>query len=438
MTLRHAWRNLQTSFWFLPALLFGGAVLLAVFMVESDGFLGAGFFRRWPRLFGAGAEGARGLLSTVASSMITVAGVVFSITIVALSIASSQYTSRLLRNFMSDRVNQTVLGVFVGIFAYCLVVLRTIRGGEEALFVPSMAVLVALLLAFVGVAMLIYFVHHISTSIQAAHILASVTNETLKAVVRLFPDDVGEAQPDGQDDESALGHDAFWHAVPSPSTGYLQSVDATALLGLAEEIGAVLRMERGVGEFVIEGTPLVSVSEAALDDSVQDRLVSLFAIDRQRTVEQDAAFGIRLIVDVALKALSPGINDTTTAVSCIDYLSAILLKLGERNFPSRHRGCNGELRLLSRGPGYADLVAAAFDQIRDSGAGNPAILESLLNAISVLARQPLSLSRRGVLRAHADAVAESCAQNISASRDRVCIEAHLAQLAPQLSTWSEG
>lgn len=138
------------------------AVGLAALIISIDANVKLSFVDNWPLLFGSGAEGARGLLSAVASSMITVAGVVFSITIVALSLTSSQYTSRVLRNFMRDRVNQTVLGVFVGIFAYCLVVLRTIRGGDEGAFVPSLAVLGGLLLAFVGIGFLIYFIHHIA------------------------------------------------------------------------------------------------------------------------------------------------------------------------------------------------------------------------------------------------------------------------------------
>ena len=148
---------------------------------------------RWPRLFGAGAEGSRGLLAAIASSMITVAGVTFSITIVALALASSQYTSRILRNFMRDRTNQTVLGVFVGVFAYCLVVLRTIRGGDEGAFVPALAVLGALLLAFVAIGFLIFFIHHIAASIQATSIIAAVAGETFEAVDRLFPTEVGDA-----------------------------------------------------------------------------------------------------------------------------------------------------------------------------------------------------------------------------------------------------
>lgn len=205
---------MRASFWFVPAVIVLGAVGLATAVIGVDANVKLRFVEEWPLLFGAGAAGSRGLLTAVASSMITVAGVVFSITIVALSLTSSQYTSRVLRNFMRDRINQVVLGVFVGIFAYCLVVLRTIRGGDEGAFVPSLAVLGGLLLAFVGIGFLIYFIHHIALSIQASSIIAAVASETIAAVDHLFPNGLGEnIDTDSNDDElSVEGRD--WTAVP--------------------------------------------------------------------------------------------------------------------------------------------------------------------------------------------------------------------------------
>ena len=199
LKLRILWEELHSSFWFIPGLIVLVAVSLALGLVQIDDALlqRNGLYGRWPRLLGSGPGGARDLLGTVANSMIAVAGVVFSITIVALALASNQYTSRVLRNFMRDRINQSVLGVFVGIYAYCLVVLRTIRDTEEVLFVPSVAVLVGLLLAFAGIAIFIYFIHHISLAIQAANILAEITEETLFAIDLQYPEDLGE-----QDDAS--------------------------------------------------------------------------------------------------------------------------------------------------------------------------------------------------------------------------------------------
>jgi uncharacterized membrane protein len=157
--LRYLWQDLRSSLWFVPTVFVLGSIVLAVGMVEVDTRLDSRLWEKWPRFFAVGADGARGTLSAIASSMITVAGVVFSITIVALSLASSQYSSRVLRHFMRDRITQTVLGVFVGVFAYCLIVLRMIRGGDEGPFVPLLAVLGGVVLAFVGIGFLIYFIH---------------------------------------------------------------------------------------------------------------------------------------------------------------------------------------------------------------------------------------------------------------------------------------
>ncbi len=190
--LQHGWQEMRSSFWFVPALIVLHAVALATLLIILEPISDLHLVERWPLLFGAGADGARGLLTTVASSMITVAGVVFSITLLALSLTSSQYTSRVIRNFMRDYVNQVVLGVFVGIFAYCLVVLRTIRGGDEDPFVPTLAVLGGLIFAFVGIAMLIYFIHFIATSIQASSIISAAAEETLAAVEHLFPQELGD------------------------------------------------------------------------------------------------------------------------------------------------------------------------------------------------------------------------------------------------------
>lgn len=183
------WYQLTSSFWFIPGGIVVAAALLALVAVEADSrFVTDALVRNWPRLFGAGAGGSRALLTAVAGSMITVAGTVFSITLVALSLASSQYSPRVLRNFMRDRANQAVLGIFVGIFAYCLVVLRSIHENDHTSFVPPVAVLFGLLLGFGGIGVLVFFIHHIARSIQASQILEAVRVETCDAIDRLFPD----------------------------------------------------------------------------------------------------------------------------------------------------------------------------------------------------------------------------------------------------------
>jgi len=430
--LRLLWESWRSSLWFVPTVLVLGAVVFAQGLIEIDRHIDrTNLQAQWPRLFGAGAAGSRGMLTAIASSMITVAGVAFSITIVALALASSQYTSRILRNFMRDRASQAVLGAFVGIFVYCLVVLRSIRGGDEGAFVPSLAVLFAVALAFVGIGCLIFFIHHIASSIQAERIIQSAANETIEAIDRLFPAEMGEAT--GADISPApepLPGVQVWQSIPARRTGYIQGVDGDGLLGFAGAQNTVVRMERGSGDFVVEGSPLVSVAGGKQpDDETAAHLDALYTIGRQRTMAQDAGFGIRQIVDVALKALSPGINDTTTAVTCVDYLTAVLARLATRQFESPHRMDEGELRVIARGSTFPGMLGEAFDQIRQNAAGNVKVLLSLLQALEVIAVRTQDAHRRQALLRQADLIAEVANRTIPAPRDRDGIEAALERLA---------
>lgn len=418
--LHHWWQEKRSSFWFVPAVMVLDAVILATVLIIVDVNADLQIVERWPLLFGAGAAGARGLLTAVASSMITVAGVVFSITLVAISLTSSQYTSRVIRNFMRNRVNQVVLGVFVGIFAYCLVVLRTIRGGDEGAFVPSLAVLGGLFLAFVGIAFLIYFIHHISRSIQASSIIASAAQETISAVDHLFPEE-GTDEDRGKDTDSSSGMPSVhpsWIAIPAMETGYIESIEMKALLDAARKHDTVLRMERSIGEFVVEGTPLVSVSGPfEPDDRITDGMNEIYVISRQRTVEQDPAFGIRQIVDIALKALSPGINDTTTAVICVDYLSAILIRLAPRKIAASNLTDQGELRVITRSTSFGNMLAQAFEQIRQNAAGNVAVMLRMLDALQTIANLTTSQIRRRAIREQVQCIAELAERTIKSPHD---------------------
>lgn len=429
--LQHWWEETRTSFWFVPAAIVLGAVGLATGLIALDANVEVQLDKKWPLLFGAGADGSRGLLTAVAGSMITVAGVVFSITIVALSLTSSQYTSRVLRNFMRDRRNQVVLGVFLGVFAYCLVVLRTIRGGDEGGFVPSLAVLGGLALAFVGTAFLIYFIHHIAMSIQASSIIAAAAEETMAAVDHLFPNGLGDnADEDADGDPAAAVGEQIWSAVAARKTGYIESIDGDSLLALARKQGTIMRMERGIGEFVVEGAPLMSVAgRGGRDDEAAAELNRVYVIGRQRTVQQDAGFGIRQIVDIAIKALSPGVNDTTTAVMCVDYLGAILARLAVREIATPRRLDEGELRVIARGPCFESLLAEAFDQIRQNAEGNVAVLTRQLQSLEIIAGQTANTRRRQALRQQADMITAVAERTIPSPQDGAGVHAASVRLS---------
>jgi len=436
--LRPLWSNLRSSLWFLPSLIVAASVLIAVALIETDSSLSDRWLAKWPRLFGAGAAGARGMLSTIAGSMISVVGVTFSMTLVALAMASTQYTSRVLQNFMRSRLTQAVLGIFAGIFTYCLIVLRTIRGGDEGalVFVPHLAVFFGFVLAVLGVGVLIFFIHHVASSIQASSIIASVAHETILAIDRLFPKHLGHGPGDTADDHAPnLLIERKWQAVPARKSGYIQNVDNAALLRRARELKTVVRMEYGVGEFVVENTALLSL---ALDNppspETMTALQAMFGTNRHRTVEQDAAFGIRQLVDVALKALSPGINDTTTAVTCVDYLTTILARLATQLIPSSHRYENGELRVIAKGPSFQSLLSDAFDQIRESAKGNVAVMLRMLAALQTIASLTTSPGRRQSLRDHVQCIAELAARTIESPQDRGRFEHELARVLEALES----
>ena len=437
--LKNLWSNLRSSLWFLPTLIVAASVVLAVALIEADSGVSDEWLARWPRLFGAGAAGARGMLSTIAGSMMSVVGVTFSMTLVALSMASSQYTSRILRNFMSSRVTQAVLGIFAGIFTYCLIVLRTIRGGDEGAYVPALAVFFGFVLAVGGVGVLIVFIHHVASSIQASSIIASAAEETIEAIDRLFPKKLGDSlnESKAMRQSPPPEEDRSWHIVTANKSGYIQSVDNAALLRLARQRKTVVRMERGVGEFVVQSTPLVSLAlEAPPDSETMVALQAAFSLSCHRTLEQDAAFGIRQLVDIALKALSPGINDTTTAATCVDYLAMILARLASQHIPASHRYEDGELRVIAIGPTFQSLLSEAFDQIRESAKGNLGIMLRMLGSLETIGSLTTDPSRRQALHEQMEWIAELAARTIESPHDLTRFESRLAQVREALRTAS--
>jgi uncharacterized membrane protein len=223
-----------------------------------------------------------------------------------------------------------------------------------------------------------------------------------------------------------------WHAIASKSNGYIQNVDTDGLMDYARSQDAVLCMQRGIGDFAIAGAPLIWLAAyKATDAKVDQVLNSLFVIDRHRTIEQDAAFGVRQIVDIALKALSPGVNDSTTAVTSIDYLTVIMTRLASRRLPSPYRYDGEQLRVIAVAPSFHGLWALAFNQIRRSANDKPAVLWRLLRAFDVTAGQTQNSGRRRVLRRHL-AVYDEYIRSIEPEADRVRLEDALRRASAAL------
>jgi uncharacterized membrane protein len=426
--LRALWWRVRDGLWFVPAVLVASATALAVALVELSGAHELELQAHWPRLFGVGAEGSRGLLAAIAGTMLTVAGTVFTVTLAVLSLAASQYSPRVLRSFMADRPTQVVLGVFVAVFAYCLVVLRTIRAGDEP-FVPSLAVLVGIVLAFAAVGFLIYFIHHLASSIEASSIVARVARGTHAAVDALYREQLDEAADEATTDPRAAGINE-WMPVLARATGYIVSVDERALLAFARGEGRVVRMELAVGDFAIQGQPLASLAGGGcVSAQAQATLDRCYSFDRQRTIEQDAAFGMQQVVDVGLKALSPGINDQSTAVLCIDRLCELLVRLASRRI---ERPFRGDESVIWAGPTYARLAGLAFGDLRDSAAGKPMVLARLISSIERVAAATAHPRRRAVLAAELEKIT-LCARRTLPPEAR---EGVLAQAARVRGAWA--
>ena len=407
--------DLKSSLWFVPGLLVLLAAALAIGAVELDTHVSREAFAKFPRLFGAGAEGARQLLSAIASSTITVAGVVFSITIVALSLAAGQYSPRVLRNFMGDRANQIVLGSFVGIYVYCLIVLRTVRGGDDT-FIPGISILIALGLALLGIGFLIFFIHHVATTIQASEICAHISRETiasLRALLRKERDETDDRKAGEQAERLA------WRPIAAVAGGYIQHVNIDALLACAREHRRAVRMEKAVGDFVIEGQPLLSLAGNEEIPASAAGLLHAFTINTYRDVAQDAMFGIHQLVDISLKALSPGVNDTGTARNAFDYLSAILCELAGTTVDDRRYFTeDGELLLVRRTHRFEDYVNEAVGPVRRAAANNLDMIFHVLRSLAELGCVTRSSERHAAVERQVLAIDEALQRLELSSADR--------------------
>lgn len=406
---RYYWQQLQESLWFVPGLMVITAIALAGGLIEFDANTSWNGTKHFPLLFGVGAEGSRGMLTAIAGSMLTVAALAFSLTLTTITQVSSQYSPRVLRNFMADRINQIVMGYFVAIFTYCLIVLGTIRGTDENKFVPGTAVLVGLLLALGGVAALILFIHHIAESLQTGTIVRHIHEETVEAIKNLFPDKFGDPIDDAEEVKTALKYGSEnmgWHPVVSSHTGYLQRINTDGLLQWAIRHKVVLRIDRDMGGFVGENSVIFSVRsgmERPDPDEADwpDDLIKYVSIGRNRSISQDVSFGIQQLVDIALKALSPGINDTTTAIMAVDYLGAIVAQLAHRDFPAPLRSDGKHLRILVMSANFENYTRLAFDLVRVNAKGNHAVFRRLIRALALVSDCIVDEKRKAIIHEQA-------------------------------------
>lgn len=443
--LRYA-GNLRESYWFVPTVMALGAMLLAGVMIYCDSHFGSAWMDRFPWLYAARPDGARSLLSAVGGSMIGVAGTTFSVTIAAVVYASGQYGPRLLSNFMADRGNQVTLGTFIATFLYSMIVLRTIRspgesGAGASAFVPQLALLVAVLLVLASIAVLIFFIHHVPQRIHINSVIEEVGERLIEEIDRRFPVYIGS--PMNEDDDlsrvpaalrspQTIGAAEQVVRVRSAGTGYIQVVDDEALVEIARDCGLVLRMQYQPGDFEHRGSVLLEAWPAqACEENTVGRLRSAFAMGSRRTPLQDLRFLIDELVEIAARALSPGVNDPFTANSCLDWLAAALADVSRRDLPSPLRvDEDGALRVIARPMDFALLTDRAFGALAQYASTDMIAGRRFLNAIGDVALACDSATRRAVLKQQVSdfkALAEQALSGVN--RRSVCERADQLLLA---------
>ena len=410
--------EIRASYWFLPALMVLSAMLLSAITIWIDGLLNPDWPENVPFIFSSQPEGARSLLATVAGSMITVAGVTFSLTLLAVSHASSQFGPRLLNNFMRDRANQLTLGTFISTFIYCLLVLMTVRNAENfssvddktftPAFVPHISVIVSLILTFCSVGVLIFFIHHIPESIRLSNVVSRVGFDLNNSIDQLFPEMMATGQPEdsGLSALDDLPEDFFDRStiVSLDQNGFVQTVDDNGLLNVANQNDLVVFLSRKPGDFYCAGDDLLYAwPQDRVNDEVKTQLQLCYALGVHRTMSQNALFAVDQLVEVTQRALSPGVNDPNTAIYCIDWLQSALSKMARRKSPEVFRyNEEGKLRVFTRPIGFEIFCARIFDQIRQYAAADFNAASHVIETINSIRTVAGSAEQLSILDHHAE------------------------------------
>jgi uncharacterized membrane protein len=426
--VRRSRRRLEESFWIVPALFSAAALLLALFTTTLDEWLELDGLGSEPFGFSGGADAARAFLITVAGSIIAVAATSFSITIAVLALTSVQFGPRLIRNFRRDLGNQTVLGVFLGTFLFSMVVLRTIRSDGESEFVPYVSIAVASFLALLSLAFLIYFLAHVSRSIQVMNVIASIGRGLDEAISEMFPEEQPgqrDSRSDGAEAEQLLRKER--RPIAARRSGYIQAIDFRLLVDIASVWSLRIFVPHHTGQFVARGT---AIAEAVHDDGtlpespdLAESIVAAFQVGGDRLSDQDVEYHIDQLVEIAVRALSPAINDPFTAIACVDRLGASLRYLAGRQLPSPyHRDESGTLRVAAKTLTFQGALDAAFNLIRQYGRSSAPVSMRLIETLAVIAEHTTDPAETEALLSHAKMVEHGARQEMAEEPDIDALE----------------
>ena len=396
------WSNFRSSFWFVPTVLMILATVTAFGMIRFDKTYGQVIVAKYP-MFEMSPPAARSILSSIVGAMVSTTGVVFSITIVALSLASSQFGSRLIRTYRNRRTTHFTLGIFVSTSLFCILVLASIREVNDFSFVPTASVIVGILLTIVCLATLVYYIHDMSHAIQAPNVIQHSADDLDDAIERLFPQSFGK-EVDGdatrqqpgetalKEIEDTLDEPAF--SVPCTRVGYTQAIENETVMGIANERDLIIRLLIRPGDFLFKGRPLAEVwchaelsgeELKALENTVCHTLQGSLIVGAERTHLQDLRHAFNELVDIAVRALSPGINDPFTAVNCVDRIHAALTELRARDTPSAYRlNQDGALRVIAVAVELEECIQGSLGVISNYAADSPMVMERIENSLSLL------------------------------------------------------
>lgn len=423
------WESVSTSLWFVPAVLALCAVMLA-WLTLSYSLEAAG--DRWLAgwLHRGSAEESASLLSSLLTAMITMATVAISITMVVLQLAAGQLGPRLIRSFMADKKTQTMLGIFLATIVYLLLVLHSVNGRTVESGVPHLAVTTGSLGVLLSVAVMFFFVHHLARSIVADSAIQRVGQDLDAAIAQMLPPP-GETCHMRQGDIPALDDAASLHLERG---GYVRAIDYAGLVECAREAQAVFDLGFRPGQHLLPGSEHGRIAPAAaLTDALRIGIANGIVLGNTRTASQDLEFAIRQLVEVALRALSPGINDEFTAIAAIDRLGISLARVMARGDPdSVWRDSDGVPRVLGKTTEFRGIVDAAFNQIRQAGSGHPAILIRILAVFARLAEQIRNEEHRRVLTDHVNMVFAAGKRSIPEPRDMEAMEQRRARALARL------
>ena len=429
--LHSLWYRIDSSLWFRPLMMILGAIFLAMGLLEADTRFGAS--EAAPRMWSytGGAQGARTILSLIAGTFISIFSLAFSVTIVTLTLATSQFGPRLMNNFMRDSHTHYTLGYFAAVFVYCLLVIRAVPQNEG--FTPGLSVSGGLVLAVIGFVLIIYFIHHVASSIKADKLISLVEGDLKRTIARMYPRARDLSAPHREQRKAAkLPPDFTLNAAPARAldTGYVEAVEYDALLALATKRDLVFKLFRKPGEYVTKDVPLLLAYPLQdVGEELNEAVNNHFLLGSQRTPLQDLEFTINQLVEVALRALSPGINDTFTALTCIDRLGSAMSMLARREMDSPYAlDKDGELRLVKDVFIFGTSLDKAFDLLRQNGAGNPAVLVRLLDALTAVAMQTTDAEVRDPVAAQARLILRQSERSVPEEADQADVRARYDRL----------